>query len=418
MIKTTRIGSTLVCIINNKIYQKIVSNDDELLELYGRIGNTDETNQMEVFALVELFQPPKTNQEIEQQIKLAKLEEEAKEQQDLLDWLKELKIRTASHFSIEGNKFYVKGINITVPEFLIEEFRKRDGNEEDTNSLINFWRLLALNNDPRCRENLFTFLSKHELSITPSGYFVAYRNVNVKEEGNKELNDFITNSWLQVKKWKKAVKDYNIVNIEGVLTLVHWSKTETDLLNIIIGNLADLYNNMTNESDTVYTDKHTGKFEIKLGQMVSMPKEEADHSQDNECSRGLHVASSTWLSRNYYGSQGIVCLVNPMHVVSVPYADAGKLRCYKYLPIALAEYDNNNRIIPIDTKTFEYDFCENTKEEIEQMLNSTNLEELKEHEIIPKEIDIQSLKNILQGTKITMEEMNTVISNKVIKVND
>lgn len=418
MIKTMRIASTLVCVINNKMYQKVVSDEDELIKLYEKIGNTDETNQLEVIQLIELFQPPKTNQEIQQEEKLAKLEEEAKQQEDLLDWLKNIRDNGSRHFEVNGNKLYVKGINITVPEFLIEEFRKRDGNEEDTNSLINFWRLLALNNDPRCRENLFTFLSKHDLSITPSGYFVAYRNVNVKEEGNKELNDFITNSWLQVKKWKKSPKNYEIVNIEGVLTLLPEFRVSADLLNIPLGNLDDLYTNMTNESDTVYTDKHTGKFEIKLGQMVSMPKEEADHSQDNECSRGLHVASSTWLSKNYYGSQGIVCLVNPMHVVSVPYADAGKLRCYKYLPIALAEYDDKGRIIPIDTKTFEYDFCENTKEEIEQMLQSTNLEELKEHEVIPKEIDIQSLKNILQGTKITMEEMNNIISNKVIKVND
>ena len=42
----------------------------------------------------------------------------------------------------------------------------------------------------------------------------------------------------------------------------------------------------------------SGTFRIKIGEMVSMPKSETDQSQDNQCSRGLHVANSTWLSRS------------------------------------------------------------------------------------------------------------------------
>jgi hypothetical protein len=57
--------------------------------------------------------------------------------------------------------------------------------------MMNFWRLCALNPDPRCREDLYKFLINNDLTLTPSGYFVAYRNVNVKNEGLRERNEFV-----------------------------------------------------------------------------------------------------------------------------------------------------------------------------------------------------------------------------------
>ena len=61
----------------------------------------------------------------------------------------------------------------------------------------------------------------------------------------------------------------------------------------------------------------------------------------------VHLGGTTWLDRNYFGEQGLVCLCNPAKVVSVPYQDDyGKLRTCEYLPIALAEYDEYGKVIP------------------------------------------------------------------------
>ncbi len=415
MIKAQRVNNTIVCVIGNKMYQKTFDSETDILSVYELIMNTDETNLEDTCKLTEIFAPKATHDELQLKLKLEEAEEELVKQNELINWFKEIEETNNSLFRVSGFKFYLKGINITVPESLIKEFYNRRNNVEDTKAMINFWRLLSLNEDPRCRENLFTFLSNHKITLTPSGYFVAYRNVNIYQEGDKKLNDYVIKMWIKLKNWKKSPKNYAIVqNSEGEYeTLLDHQVSASSLS--VIGNLEDLYNSPLGE-ETIYTDNHTGKFRIKIGEMVSMPKSECDASQDSECSKGLHVASSSWLSENYFGHQGIVCLVNPMHVVSVPYADAGKLRCHQYLPIGLAEYDKDGKIIPMESKTFEHQYSECTEEELMIMLKTHNLEQLKEHQLIPKELDIQSLKEALNGITITKEEMNSIISNKKIKV--
>jgi len=65
----------------------------------------------------------------------------------------------------------------------------------------------------------------------------------------------------------------------------------------------------------------------------------------------VHLGGTSWLSQNYYGSVGLVCLCNPTDVIAVPWARAeyGKLRCCAYLPIAVAKYDDTGHVIPFKT---------------------------------------------------------------------
>ena len=107
----------------------------------------------------------------------------------------------------------------------------------------------------------------------------------------------------------------------------------------------------------VYTDHHSHTFRIKVGEMVTMPREYCDCSSQNECSRGLHLAGSNWLDRNYFGTQGLVCLCSPSDVVAVPErSDYGKLRTCAYLPIDVVNYNTDNKVIPYPKETgFECD---------------------------------------------------------------
>jgi hypothetical protein len=453
MIKAMRISNTVVCTINQKMYKKTCSTTEEILELYDLALNTDETNEEELSVLLAMFAPKKTKEEEKQEEERKKLEEEVEKEKSLIDWLKEIEENGDEHFELVGMKLYMKGINITVPQFLATEFAKRRNNQEDLSAMMNFWRLLALNPDPRCREDLYSFLIKNDLSLTPSGYFVTYRNVNIKNKGlNEETETFILESWLKVKKWKKNVKNYVVVrNAEkDLLELMtqekfdnvnqeYYTKNEivdydyeydeygeneipiyddVDYLKYeAIGTLDDLHAELISnkEEGTVYTDAHTGTFSIRIGELVSIDRKDCDADPERLCSFGLHSGNLNFMNTQGYsfGKVGIICLINPMDVVAVPTSYDGKMRSSAYLPIALTEYDNEGKIIPVDTTTFEYDYAKHTQEELEKMINIAKFESLKEHDIIPKEISLTALKTVVSNLKTSWDEMRDVIQNRV-----
>jgi hypothetical protein len=113
----------------------------------------------------------------------------------------------------------------------------------------------------------------------------------------------------------------------------------------------------TTREEGVYTDHHSHTFRIKIGDIVTMPREDCDCSSQNECSRGLHVSGTNWLSRNYFGNTGLVVLVNPADCVAVPErSDYGKLRTCAYLPIDIMHYNTEGKVIPYPKETgFECD---------------------------------------------------------------
>lgn len=193
----------------------------------------------------------------------------------------------------EGNSVYWKSVSpLSMPMSFAEKVMQAE-KEDNTTKLEayrNFWTLLSLNPDAEVRQNLFKFLEKWGMVITKSGLFVGYRNADLYRQGNQ---------------------------YEG----------------------------------TIYTDHHSGTTRIMIGRMVTLDRSKCDCDSSVECSRGLHLGGTSWLTQNYFGDVGLVCLCNPTDVVSVPWANAeyGKIRTCAYLPIALAEYDETGHIIPFRT---------------------------------------------------------------------
>lgn len=107
----------------------------------------------------------------------------------------------------------------------------------------------------------------------------------------------------------------------------------------------------TTKEKGVYTDHHSHSTRIKIGEMVTISREECDCNSNNECSKGLHCASVKWLKKNYFGDVGLACLVNPADVVAVPHnSEYGKLRTCAYLPMDIIHYDKNDNVIPLDVE--------------------------------------------------------------------
>ena len=130
-----------------------------------------------------------------------------------------------------------------------------------------------------------------------------------------------------------------------------WFLTKYDMTIAKCGFFVGYRNVDTTSEEGVYTDHHSHTFKIKIGEMVTMPREKCDCDSSISCSRGLHIGGKGWLKRNYYGNTGLACLIDPSQVVAVPHIDNyGKLRTCAYLPIKVIKYNENDDVIPLDVE--------------------------------------------------------------------
>lgn len=198
------------------------------------------------------------------------------------------KLRQSKLLRVKNDTIYWDNVSsLSVPMELAEAIvdAELEHNDLKISTYRNFWTLMSLNPDDRCRKNLFWFLQRYGMTISKCGFFVGYRNVDKTEEEN------------------------------------------------------------------VFTDHHSHKFRIKVGEMVTMDRNKCDTVQENTCSTGLHIGGKGWLKRNYYGDTGLACLVNPADVVAVPPIDNyGKLRTCAYLPMEIIHYDENDNVIPLNVE--------------------------------------------------------------------
>lgn len=199
-------------------------------------------------------------------------------------------IENSNLLTLKGNSVYWEDVSpLSVPTELASAIVKAEVNKDENliTTYKNFWTLMSLNPNEECRQNLFWFLTKWGLKLSKCGFFVAYRN---------------------------AV----------------WVKKEED-------------------GSDIYTDAYSGTTRIKIGEVVTMPREKCDTDSSHSCSRGLHGGGAGWLKRNYMGNSGLVILINPADVTAVPYIeDYGKLRTCAYLPIAKVEFNDDGDVIPIN----------------------------------------------------------------------
>lgn len=289
-----------------------------------------------------------------------KKEEEIKEAVEMLD-----NFSKSKYLTVCGESVYLKQVSeLTMPTDLVKAFYKaeQDDNQELIDTYINFWTHASSNPDSRARHNLFWFLNKYGMTISKSGLFIAFRNVKVKKKGNSiddKLVAFVSSEFIRVRgKFKKSPKHYTVGKIDGQLIV----KKDADKLDENLGNLQDMYLKLSGKTSeaTVYTDQHSGRTTIKIGEIVSIPREECDSVQENTCSRGLHVAGKDWLTPGYFGTTLLMVLVNPADVVAVPPSDSyGKMRTCAYYPVQVVEFGEDGKIVNLELEDgFEDDFIE------------------------------------------------------------
>ena len=308
-------------------------------------------------------------------------------------------------FTVEGNSVYLKGTSRSMPQLLVEKFIEivnRVGNEfadhrtfeqalnEDDDFMAhkNFFMWCCLNPRAEVANELYRFLTENKFKITKQGFFVALRNV-VTLHGSPELVHFVSNAYNKVKAvWKKNPNEYTIFLEDGEYKLVHDDKLEetktftdtrcpecdgdgywedfdgdthdcghcngtgeveeyeyTETVYVEhgqrIGGLTELYLDLPNREENRFTDNWSRTFDIRIGQVVAMPKEDCNWSTQDCATAGLHFAGYT-APYVLCGDTTVMTLHNPMKVVGI---GREKGRCWEYLPFMLTTVAEADQIM-------------------------------------------------------------------------
>ena len=363
-----------------------------------------------------------TDQEIADQKEQQRRDiERAKALQIGIDVLSEL-----DDFRAEGNSCYLVGTKRTMPSLLVERFievvyrikQNEYGNEplqylcdqdDEYQSLKNFFMWCCLNPRAEVANELYRFLTENSFRITKQGFFVALRNV-VTLHGSPELVHFISNTYNKVKAvWGNNPDDYTVFMENNEYKIIHENglyETRTELIEEEwcdddecyydcepyeeeyksaidygekIGKLTELYLDLPNRHENRFTDDWTKTFDIRVGKPVSMPKEDCNWSTQDCAAAGLHFTAD----QIHYvgcGDQAVLVLINPMKVVGI---GEHKGRCYEYLPIMTVPSDEATSILHdlrFDTLQLDEDYAIRELEDLETKAKEGFTTEVKKHE--------------------------------------
>lgn len=347
----------------------------------------------------------------------------------------------------DGN-FYLGNYSEPIPTGLMLKIKEYVDLGLSTEPLVNFWKLLMLNPDKHVRQSLFQFAERFSFPITDKGYFIAYKSVAWKGESKKDLALAIASEYIYKKASGQDTDNIHVYTVDDETVFVEVGddceyKTTDEFVDslsetvekkvpnfevfqaitelgdnlkdtwrydededcyydsVIVtpeityeGGLQNLYTSIIAGMDfdtPTFTDWHTRKSTIMLGEAVAMPREECDNDPNNTCSSGLHVGAPGYVAGfggNSKTNYILACLVSPMNVVAVPYDyDFEKMRTCEYLPYAICKLNDDGSIREVDTRYFEEDY--------------TAIEEAKLNKLLE---EYEGLDNIT-GMDITHEEL-------------
>ncbi len=179
----------------------------------------------------------------------------------------------AGNIAIQGDKIFYKGqeMHNSLSRRLLQMIEEGFPIEP----LAKFWDNLMLNPSFRAVNELYTFLERNNLPITPDGQFLAY---------------------------KKVRDDYLDVHSGTTPNRLAsgWSQEDLDQMPLTAGKLKEV---TINVQDGVT--------------VVEMARNAVNDNQNNTCAEGLHFCSKEYLN-SFGGERTMILKINPRDVVSIP----------------------------------------------------------------------------------------------------
>lgn len=367
--------------------------------------------------IITLLTPPKIEEKTEEN----NIEQEEKEIVsnflDIFDGVED--------FEVVGNSLFFKGIrSVEIPSLIVARFIEILENnktssfddcadnaslllDEEYQSLKAFTYWLLLNTIESARKDALDFIRKNQLPITSNGMLVTFRKVVSKGKTNKELVKFISESYFKVKKWKKSTSKFKVITVPNSnifeLKPFEFNVENTDY--ICLGDLNYLYNNLPKFEENIFTDSHTKSKIIKIGEVYKEDEEKIDLDNTKDCSSGLHSGSLSFGSFNSFGDTGVICLVNPMKIRSVPVSDCSKMRSSELFPVAIVDFDDYKEFVETqEIAELSEVYYNESIEFLQETLKNKQFGNLTCQEKLPEVSlkDVESISNMLKNRIVTI----------------
>jgi hypothetical protein len=341
---------------------------------------------------------------------------------DYTDFIARLKEWNHPFLEFKNNRLMYKGINLAIPEFLCEKMA--EASYEELTPLCNFWRNLALCPEPNVREDLFEYLNNNGFIITNQGLIVSLRRAHKVKEGaeqeentfNDLFDSFVSRKYTARKLAKKGTKNVYVADGDEGFGL-------TDNIDeaCVSESLYDLYHKLINKkqetaeyqseyyvaNNTAYTHftidgtPKSGRVEYHLLKETRISRQDCDHDSSRHCSNGLHNGTPEYvLDNSWLGESILVCLTNPMDVVSVPTDGYHKFRTSALYPLAEITTDEVEIFTQNQgTVIFDEEYMNYTTEYIESLLETSEFQSLKDDFILPRELTVSDVQDILKDIR-------------------
>lgn len=404
----TKLVSKVMYNLNNKEITVVFSNGNVLSgnverEIYEKIKNCD--NEL---LIITLLTPEKKVEEV-------KGNDFDIDVQSIITPLVNI-LSKNENFEVDNGKVYLKGIkSLEIPTIIVSEFIRLSENleavsvdnsnldkinlyEEEFNSLLMFTSWLLMNPIESARQDCLTFVKKNNIPITSNGMLVTFRRVVSTGIQDKKLIKFISESYFKIKKWKKSVNNYKIVAISDDYELkkLDFNVENTDY--ICLGNLNLLYNSLSERNENTFTDSHTKKKVIKLGEIYKEDEDKINLDNSVACGAGLHSGSWTF-GFDGFGDISIICLINPSKVRSVPKVETNKLRSSELFPVAIIDFEDYKEYVNSDDiLNMSELYCNESIDELNHSLKSKSFDSISCQDNYPS-IAITDLVNITKLLK-------------------
>ncbi len=328
-------------------------------------------------------------------------------------------------FEVVGEDVFLKGVkSIAIPSSIVAEFirivsemdknREKDyGLEyiskdadlgEEYNSLLMFTYKLLLNPLSSSRQDCLNYVKKYDIKLTNTGNMIMYRRIVSVDDSNKDLIEFVSKQYLKVKSWKKSPKNYEVFDDNGLVIIQREKRHD---YNNHKGNLAELYNNLSQLKENRYTDDYTRSYDIRIGEVYKIREEDIDVNKHGSCGGALHVADGKVFNYKSFGDTPVAVLVDPRHVYKMDSGYSGKIGVKQMFVMSITEQDYSRNYIDIDSQAVV---------NFDELYHNQSIDELQE---ALKNKSFEPISVSTEVTELTIKEVANVtdiLRNRVVEI--